>query len=77
MHEMEIFIRSRVPWEAGSNLKEMTDEVGIDFDRFIEEIGANKTDTEMASEFGVAENTIANLRGHFFSKGLGSVIGQD
>lgn len=74
---METFLRSRVPWEAGPNLKEMTDEVGIDFDRFVEAIGANKTDVEMASEFGVSEQTINCLKEHFFSKGLGTTVGQD
>ncbi len=74
---MEIFLRSRVPWEAGPNLKEMTDEVGIDFDRFVESIGANMTDMEMAREFGVSERTIACLRDHFYKKGLGTTVGQD
>lgn len=74
---MESFLRSRVPWEAGPNLKEMTDEVGIDMDRFVEAIGANKSDTEMASEFAVSEKTITCLKDHFFSKGLGTTIGQD
>ncbi|PKM81837.1 MAG: hypothetical protein CVU89_07370 [Firmicutes bacterium HGW-Firmicutes-14] len=74
---MEIFLRGRVPWEAGPNLKEMTDEVGIDMDRFVEAIGANKSDMEMASEFGVSEKTIESLREHFFRKGLGTTVGQD
>jgi len=74
---MEIFLRSRVPWEAGPNLKEMTDEVGIDMDRFVEAIGANRTDMEMASEFGVSEKTIDALKEHFYSKGIGTTIGQD
>lgn len=74
---METFFRSRVPWEAGPNLKEMTDEVGIDFDSFVEAIGANKTDVEMASEFSVSEKTISYLKAHFFSKGLGTTVGQD
>ncbi len=74
---MEIYLRSRVPWEAGPNLKEMTDEVGIDFDRFVEAVGANKKDTEMAREFGVSEKTIACLREHFYRKGLGTTLGQD
>lgn len=74
---MEAFFRSRVPWEAGPNLKEMTDEIGIDMDRFVEAIGANKTDMEMASEFGVSEKAIASLKDHFFRKGLGTTVGQD
>ncbi|WP_418792441.1 helix-turn-helix domain-containing protein [Phosphitispora sp. TUW77] len=74
---METFLRSRVPWEAGPNLKELTDEVGIDMDRFVESIGANKTDVEMASEFGVSQKTIQALKEHFYSRGIGSTIGQD
>lgn len=74
---METFLRSRVPWEAGSNLKELTDEVGIDMDRFVESIGANKADTEMAAEFAVSEKTIASLKDHFYRKGLGTTVGQD
>ena len=74
---MEIFLRSRVPWEAGPNLKEMTDEVGVDMDRFVEAIGANRTDMEMASEFGVSEKTIEALKEHFYSKGIGTTVGQD
>lgn len=74
---MEMFLRSRVPWEAGPNLKEMTDEIGLDFDRFVEAIGANRTDMEMASEFGVSEKAIACLKDHFYRKGLGTTVGQD
>jgi DNA-binding CsgD family transcriptional regulator len=46
-------------------------------DRFVEAIGANKSDMEMASEFGVSEKTIESLREHFFRKGLGTTVGQD
>lgn len=74
---METFLRSRVPWEAGPNLKEMTDEIGIDFDRFIEFIGANKSDSEIAEELGVSEKAINCLKNHFYTKGLGSTVGQD
>lgn len=74
---METFLRSRVPWEAGPNLKEMTDEVGLDMDRFVEMIGANHSDMEMAQEFSVSEKTIACLREHFYTKGLGRTVGQD
>ncbi len=74
---METFLRSRVPWEAGPSLKEMTDEVGIDFDRFLEAVGANKSDMEMAGEFGVTEKTITCLREHFYKKGIGTTVGQD
>ncbi|ADG82176.1 helix-turn-helix domain-containing protein [Thermincola potens] len=74
---MEEFIRSRVPWSAGPSLIEMTDEVGIDFDSFIDGLAQNKSDMEMAEEFGVTEKTIYYLRNQFERKGLGSTIGQD
>jgi len=74
---VEEFLRSRVPWEAGPNLKEMTDEVGIDMDRFVEAIGAEKSDMEMAREFGVSEKTVNCLKEQFYRKGLGSIVGQD
>ena len=74
---MESFFRSRVPWEAGPNLKEMTDEVGIDMDHFVEMIGANRSDMEMAQELGVSEKTIGSLKNHFYTKGLGTTVGQD
>ncbi len=74
---MEEFIRNRVPWVAGPTLKEMTDEVGVNFDRFIDLLAINKTDTEIAQEFGVNEKTIYHLRNHFERKGLGSTVGQD
>lgn len=74
---MEEFLRSRVPWEAGPNLKEMTDEVGIDMDMFVEAIGANKSDMEMAGEFGVSEKTVNCLKEQFYRKGLGTTVGQD
>ena len=74
---MESFLRSRVPWQAGPTLKQVTDEVGVDMDRFVEMIGANRSDTEMAQEFHVSENTIASLKDHFYTKGLGTTVGQD
>lgn len=69
--------RSRVPWEAGPNLKELTDEVGIDMDRFVEAIAADKSTDEMAAEFGVGVKTITALKEYFFHKGVVTTIGQD
>lgn len=74
---MESFLRSRVPWQSGPTLKQVTDEVGIDMDRFVEMIGANRSDTEMAQEFQVSEKTISSLKDHFYTKGLGTTVGQD
>ncbi len=74
---LETFLRSRVPWETGPSLKEMTDEVGIDLNRFVEAVGADKSDTEMAAEFGVGEKTVTCLKEQFYRKGLGTTVGQD
>jgi len=74
---MEEFIRSRVPWSTEPSLKAKTEEVGVDFDTFIEGLKNNKTDAKMASEFGVSSTVIGHLRDHFMRKGLGSIMGQD
>jgi len=74
---MEEYLRSRVPWSTEPSLKEKTEEMGIDFDRFIYGLKYNQTDVEMAGEFGVSEKTIRHLRDHFMSHGVGSIMGQD
>jgi len=68
---------SRVPWGLEPSLKEKTDEVGIDFDRFIDGLKNNKEDSEMAEEFQVSSEAIKNLREHFERLGLNSVVGRD
>jgi len=68
---------SRVPWDIEPSLKEKTEEVGIDFDRFLNGLKQNLTDREMAENFKVKSKTIANLREHFEQLGIHSVMGQD
>lgn len=64
------------PWSIDSSLKEKTSEVGVDFDVFIEGQRTNMSDMELASEFGVPEGTIRNLREHFETGiGLNSIMG--
>jgi len=74
---MEEYIRSRVPWSTEPSLKTKTEEVGIDFDLFIDALKNDKSDMEMAGEFGVSEKVIKHLREHFFTHGIGSIMGQD
>ena len=74
---LEEYIRSRVPWSTEPSLKTKTEEVGIDFDAFIDRIKYNKSDTEMAEEFAVTEKTVAHLKDHFMRHGVGSIMGQD
>jgi len=68
---------SRVPWSSEPSLKEMTREAGIDFDRFIDRLKEDKTDVEMAKEFDVSEKLIKHLREHFYTHGIGSIVGRD
>lgn len=69
--------RSRAPWSSQPSLKEMTLDVGVDFDRFIEGLKNNRSDMEMAGELGVSPKTITHLRSHFERYGIQSIEGQD
>ncbi|NLW08135.1 MAG: helix-turn-helix domain-containing protein [Clostridia bacterium] len=71
------FKPSRAPWSTQPSLKEMTREVGIDFDRFIDGLVANRSDTELAAEFNVDPQIIYRLRDHFERYGIHSIMGQD
>ena len=68
---------SRVPWGLEPSLKEKTNELGIDFDRFIEGLKNNKSDSEMAEEFNVSREAILSLREHFEHLGIQSIVGLD
>lgn len=74
---MEEFLRARVPWTTEPSLTTKTEEVGIDFDKFIEGLKNDKSDAEMAQEFNVTEKTIYHLREHFMTRGIVSTMGQD
>lgn len=74
---MEEYIRSRVPWSTEPSLKFKTEEVGINFDAFIDGLKRNKSDAEMAGEFDCTEKLIYYLRDHFMKHGVGSIMGQD
>ena len=67
---------SRVPWDLQPSLKEMTEEVGIDFDTFIKFLKDDKKDFEIAQEFGVSGKTVGYLREHFEKYGIHSIVGQ-
>lgn len=68
---------SRAPWSLQPSLKEMTEELGIDFNIFIKSLKENKKDYEMALEFGVSKKAIGFLREHFERYGVHSIVGQD
>ncbi len=77
MDSNDSFFQSRVPWSSEPSLKEMTREVGVDFDRFIEGIKDDKNDSEMAQELNVSEELIYHLKDHFYTHGVHSVVGQE
>jgi DNA-directed RNA polymerase specialized sigma subunit len=68
---------SRAPWSLQPSLKQMAEEVGVDFDKFIEGLKHNKSDQEISKEFGVSDKVIRNLRNHFEQYGVHSIVGQD
>lgn len=68
---------SRVPWSLEPSLKEKALDVGVDFDRLIAGLAANRSDGEMAEEFGVPDKVISHLRHHFETVGIHSILGQD
>ncbi len=74
---MDEYIPSRVPWSTEPSIKFMTEEVGIDFDGFIEGLRDGRSDVEMAEDYNVTEKLIYHLRDHFMRYGLGHVMGQD
>lgn len=77
MENNDSFFQSRVPWSSEPSLKEMTREVGVDFDRFIQGIKDDKSDSEMAQELRVPEELICRLKDHFYTHGIHSIMGQD
>lgn len=71
------FASRGAPWGRQESLKYLTEEVGIGFDDFIDALAQQKSDEEMADNFGVSVKTIRNFREHFETKGIDSVEGQD
>jgi len=69
--------RSRVPWSSEPSLKEKAREVGVDFDRLVQLLAAQRSDEEMAAELGVPAALVTHLRRHFERYGVHSIVGQD
>ncbi|MEW6182784.1 MAG: helix-turn-helix domain-containing protein [Bacillota bacterium] len=68
---------NKPPWSTQPSLKIKTEEVGVNFDRFISGLKNNHTDSDMADEFNVPVGIITNLREHFMRYGIDSVVGGD
>ena len=68
---------SRVPWGIHPSLKDKTNELGVDFDRFIAELKKDSDDTEIAGKLEISEKVVADLRKHFEELGIQSIVGRD
>ena len=65
------------PWSRIPSLQEMTDEAGVDHDRFIQLIKEQKTIEEIARIMEISPQTVQSLHHHFMHYGIGSVMGGD
>ncbi len=65
------------PWSSQPSLKVMAEDVGLNFDSFISQLGEGKTDQEIAVQEGISVRTVCQLREHFEKFGIDSIVGQD
>jgi len=66
------------PWGVAPSMNSVCGEAGIDYRRFIDCLRDNRSDAEMAQEFGVGEQTISALREHFYrAEAIHGNYGQD
>jgi hypothetical protein len=65
------------PWSRMPSLKEMTEEIGIDFDEFVSSIQNGSTVEEMSEKFHIGEAAVKSLQDHFLQYGISSVVGGD
>jgi hypothetical protein len=65
------------PWSVQPSLKAMVEDVGIDFDTFLDGLKDGKTDQEIAVQAGVSLKVISQFREHFEKYGIDSIMGQD
>lgn len=66
------------PWGKEPSMHFVCDEVGIDYDKFVDSLNSNISDAEMARELSVDEQTIESLRKRFYSiEAINGNYGQD
>ncbi len=58
-------------------MKEMAEEVGIDFDDLVEAIREDLNPRQLAARFEISEELAGNLKEHFYKYGVSSVMGGD
>jgi hypothetical protein len=59
------------------SLKEMAEEVRIDFDDLVEAIGEDLSPQQIAARFQISEELAGDLKDHFYKYGISSVMGGD
>jgi hypothetical protein len=65
------------PWSRIPGLNEMCEEVGVDFDSFVEDLKTGANLDDMVIKYGVSMETMSLLQKHFMKYGLSSVMGGD
>lgn len=65
------------PWSRIPSIIEMSAEIGVDHDRFIEFIQEGKSPDFIAAEMEITVETVRALYDHFMRYGIGSVMGGD
>lgn len=68
---------ARVPWNAGLSLKDVAQDLNINYNDFIDQLKENKNDKDIADNLKVAEEIVYHLRQQFERFGLDSIQGQD
>lgn len=68
---------ARVPWSSDLSLKDIAQDLGIDYVEFIEQLKEGKNDIDIADKFMVKKEMISQLRQQFERFGLDSIQGQD
>ncbi|MGI6548825.1 MAG: helix-turn-helix domain-containing protein [Syntrophomonadales bacterium] len=58
-------------------MKEMAEEVRIDFDDLVEAIGEDLSPQQIAARFQISEELAGDLKDHFYKYGISSVMGGD
>ncbi|WP_366924557.1 hypothetical protein MFMK1_001538 [Metallumcola ferriviriculae] len=74
-HPSDDFSTLGPPWDLQPSLKEKAEEIGVDVDQLIDGFKQNKSDQEIAQEFGVTAKAINYLRDDFEKFGLHSMQG--
>ncbi len=65
------------PWSRIESLKEMAEEIGIDYKNLLTMLKDNQDSKTIAEALGISITATEALTKHFYSYGVSSVIGGD